>query len=88
MALGLRDLDDDFQRKVAGFENRIRDLERVASGRNSIGVDKLMPVVKAGTPVDGDFLRAPPIGTPVTDTAASKLWLRTAAGTWKFTALT
>lgn len=39
--------------------------------------------VKAGTPSDADWAVAPPVGTLVVDTSASKLWARTAAATWK-----
>lgn len=38
---------------------------------------------KAGIPVDADWAAAPPIGTIVLDTTNSKLWVRTAAATWK-----
>ena len=43
---------------------------------------------KAGTPTDADFTTAPPVGSMVVDTTANKLWVRTAAATWKFAALT
>ena len=39
--------------------------------------------VKAGAPVDADWAVAPPIGTIVLDTTGNKLWVRTAAATWK-----
>lgn len=38
---------------------------------------------KAGTPTDADWAVAPPVGTLVLDTTGSKLWVRTAAATWK-----
>jgi hypothetical protein len=40
-------------------------------------------MVKAGTPVDGDFATTPPVGTIVVDTTANKIWVRTGAATWK-----
>ena len=39
--------------------------------------------VKAGIPVDGDYATPPPVGTMVVDTTNNKLWVKTAAGTWK-----
>lgn len=42
---------------------------------------------KAGTPTDADWAVAPPIGTIVIDTTALKIWVRTAAATWKSAAL-
>lgn len=42
---------------------------------------------KAGTPSDADWAVAPPVGTLVVDTSASKLWARTAAATWKGVAI-
>lgn len=41
---------------------------------------------KAGTPTDGDWAVAPPDGTIVADSSASKLWMRV-GGTWKSAAL-
>lgn len=72
---------------IADLKKRVDALERTPSGRNSIGVDKLLPCVKAGTPTDADFtaqgLPVPPIGIPVYDTTASKWWVRHSAGVWK-----
>lgn len=39
--------------------------------------------IKNGAPVDGDYARGVSIGYMVFDTAASKLWVRTGAATWK-----
>jgi hypothetical protein len=39
--------------------------------------------VKAGTPVNGDFQFAPPAGTIVYDSTASKLWVSHDGTTWK-----
>lgn len=83
MALALRDIDPTAARTLADLASRVDSLERMPSGRNSIGVDKIMPCVKAGTPVDGDFLRVPPVGTAVYDTTNSKWWVRHSAGVWK-----
>lgn len=47
----------------------------------------LITRIKAGTPTDADWPTAPGIGTLVVDTSGSKLWVRTAAGTWKSTNL-
>ena len=38
--------------------------------------------VKAGTPVDADWLAAPPDGTIIADSTGNKLWVRV-GGVWK-----
>lgn len=43
----------------------------------------LATFVKAGTPTDADWLTTPPVGTIVVDTTGNKIWVRTAAATWK-----
>lgn len=42
--------------------------------------------IKAGTPSDADFDSAPPSGTIVIDTTASKIWVRVGS-TWKYIAV-
>jgi hypothetical protein len=42
---------------------------------------------KAGAPTDADWGAAPPIGTMVVDTTNNRLYVRTAAATWKSTLL-
>jgi hypothetical protein len=43
---------------------------------------------KAGIPSDADYSPAPPIGTMVIDITNNRLYIRTAAATWKYTGLT
>lgn len=84
MALGLRDLDKAISDLFVSYGRRLDNLERMPSGRNSIGIDRLAPAVKSGAPVDSDFLTPPPVGAHVYDVTNSKWWVRhSAAGVWK-----
>jgi parallel beta-helix repeat protein len=56
---------------------------QLKSDDNLQAVDGVATKVKAGTPVDGDFATTPPVGTIVVDTTGNKIWVRTAAATWK-----
>ena len=76
-------LEESLVRKIADLERRLKALERMPSGLNSLGIQYLQPWVKAGTPSDADFVAPPPIGSVVYDTTASKLWVRHAAASWK-----
>ena len=69
--------------EIRDLRRRLARLERMPSGTNSIGIQFLRPAVKAGTPSDGDYATPPPAGTIVIDTSGSRIWVRTAAGTWK-----
>ncbi len=86
----VRPVEETLQRKIADLERRIAALERVPSGRNSIGIEFIRPAVKAGTPSDADYTAEtmPPIGSDVTDTSANRIWRRTAVGTWRCSQLT
>jgi hypothetical protein len=70
---------------MQGIEARVSLLERAPTGRASIGLLYLRPGIKTSTPSDGDYMASalPPIGSIVTDTVGSKLWVRTAVATWK-----
>ena len=76
-------LEESLVRKIADLERRLKALERMPSGLNSLGIQYLQPWVKAGTPFDGDFVSPPPPGSVVYDTTGSKLWVRHAFGVWK-----
>lgn len=77
--------NDDLLRLIVSLKARVELLERAPTGRNSIGVQYLLPNKKAGTPSDADYPASaiPPIGTIVYDTTNSKIWVRHAVGTWK-----
>ena len=79
--------DESLVRLIADLERRVRTLERLPSGLNSIGVQHLQPWTKAGAPSDADFVAPPQIGTVVYDTSGSKLWVRHAPGSWKSVAV-
>ena len=79
--------DESLIRKIADLERRVRTLERLPSGLNSIGVQHLQPWTKAGAPSDADFVAPPPPGTVVYDTSVFKLWVRHAPGSWKSVAV-
>lgn len=89
MGEAARPAESEFIARIRALERRVEALERVPSGRQSIGILHLRPSVKAGTPADGDFPNnTPPIGAVVIDTSANRIWVRTAAATWRWVALT
>ncbi len=77
------------EQTIRDLVRRVETLERLSSGTNSIGSIAFRPGRKAGTPSDADYPAAalPPIGWVVCDTTGSKLWARTAVGTWKGVAI-
>lgn len=74
--------------RLAAVEQRLAALERMPSGRNSLGIGQLRPAVKLGTPSDSDYATAPPVGSHVYDDTAHKWWVRGAAGVWRSVTLT
>lgn len=82
MGDSVRPPDMDFVRRVAILEAKVAALSRTPSGPASIGPQFLRPAVKAGTPSDVDY-GALPVGSQVIDTTGSRIWVRTAAGSWK-----
>ena len=79
--------DDELLRTIRDLQRRVEVLERMPSGRNSIGIDQLRPAVKAGVPSDADYTTAPPVGSVVIDTTNSRIYVRTAVATWKMVAV-
>jgi hypothetical protein len=65
------------------FDEADANFRRIASELPVAGIK-----VKAGIPSDADYGTAPAIGTLVLDTTNSRLYVRFAAASWKYTALT
>lgn len=62
------------------LEQRVAALEQGAASRRLR--------TKAGIPSDADYATPPVVGTLVIDTTNSRLYVKTAAATWKYAALT
>lgn len=69
-----------FQGDTNLYRNGVAQLK---SDHNFQAIDGVATKTKAGTPTDADFTTTPPTGTIVVDTTANKIWVRTAAATWK-----
>lgn len=83
MGEAFRPADQDLVRRILALERQVADLERMPTGRNSIGIGFLRPSTKAGAPSDADYTTLPPVGSVVYDTTNSRIYVRHAAGVWK-----
>lgn len=78
-----------FQTPTSGLMSGVRgDGVIYATGGGAAGTrGGIAHVTGTATPTDALWTTAPPIGTEFVDTTNSKVWWRTAAGTWKGVAI-
>lgn len=77
--------DADLINRLRALEKEVAVLKRAPSGKQAVGITRVLPAVTTGPPSDASFQRPPITGTRCLDTTNSELYVRVGPDDWRST---